>query len=51
MKICRVIGHVWATKKEERLEGLNGTICLLMRLLSQLLIILRLDRKLNEPEG
>ncbi|MBR4376383.1 MAG: EutN/CcmL family microcompartment protein [Spirochaetia bacterium] len=23
MKICRVIGHVWATKKEERLEGLK----------------------------
>lgn len=23
MMICRVIGHVWATKKEERLEGLK----------------------------
>ena len=23
MIICRVIGHVWATKKEERLEGLK----------------------------
>ena len=23
MKICRVIGHVWSTKKEERLEGLK----------------------------
>lgn len=23
MIICRVIGHVWATKKESRLEGLK----------------------------
>lgn len=23
MMICRVIGHVWATKKEDRLEGLK----------------------------
>ena len=23
MIICRVIGHVWATKKEENLEGLK----------------------------
>lgn len=23
MIICKVIGHVWATKKEERLEGLK----------------------------
>ena len=23
MIICRVIGHVWATKKEQRLEGLK----------------------------
>lgn len=23
MIICRVIGHVWATKKEEHLEGLK----------------------------
>ena len=23
MIICRVIGHVWATKKEPRLEGLK----------------------------
>ena len=23
MIICRVIGHVWATKKEEKLEGLK----------------------------
>lgn len=23
MKICRVVGHVWSTKKEERLEGLK----------------------------
>lgn len=23
MTICKVIGHVWATKKEERLEGLK----------------------------
>ena len=23
MVICRVIGHVWATKKEENLEGLK----------------------------
>lgn len=23
MVICRVVGHVWATKKEENLEGLK----------------------------
>lgn len=23
MIICKVVGHVWATKKEERLEGLK----------------------------
>lgn len=23
MKICKVTGHVWSTKKEERLEGLK----------------------------
>lgn len=23
MIICRVVGHVWATKKEQRLEGLK----------------------------
>ena len=23
MIICRVVGHVWATKKEERLDGLK----------------------------
>ena len=23
MVICRVVGHVWATKKEENLEGLE----------------------------
>ena len=23
MKLCRVTGHVWSTKKEERLEGLK----------------------------
>lgn len=23
MKVCKVIGHVWSTKKEERLEGLK----------------------------
>ena len=23
MKVCKVIGHVWSTKKEPRLEGLK----------------------------
>ena len=23
MKVCKVVGHVWSTKKEERLEGLK----------------------------
>ena len=36
MIICRVIGHVWATKKEERLEGLK----LLVSILPALILLL-----------